>query len=79
MTRKTKLHDLAQLKQSIWLDYLHRSLIDSGSLAFYVDRGLRGVTSNPSIFAKAISESEVYDPQLRHLALEGKSAVEIYE
>ena len=50
----TKLHELANLGQSIWLDYISRSLITSGELQKLVDQGLRGVTSNPSIFEKAI-------------------------
>jgi len=52
---RTKLNELAELGQSVWLDYIHRSLINSG--------GLRGVTSNPTIFADAITKSDVYDDQ----------------
>jgi len=78
MTR-TKLHELAELGQSIWLDYIHRSLINSGGLRAYVNKGLRGVTSNPSIFADAIAKSDVYDDQIQKLALDGKSPEEIYE
>ena len=50
----SKLEELANLGQSIWLDYIQRSLITSGELKDLVDQGLRGVTSNPSIFDKAI-------------------------
>lgn len=78
MTR-TKLHTLADAGQSVWLDYVHRSLITSGGLRAYVDRGLRGVTSNPSLFKKAILQSAEYDEQIEQLAREGKSAQEIYE
>ena len=78
MTR-TKLHELADLGQSVWLDYIHRSLIQSGGLRDYVDKGLRGVTSNPTIFEKAIAESDAYDEQIHNLATSGKSAQEIYE
>jgi transaldolase len=76
---KTKLHELADLGQSVWLDYIHRSLIQSGGLRAYVDKGLRGVTSNPTIFEKAIAESDVYDEQIHQLTLAGKSAQEIRE
>ncbi len=65
---KTKRDELANVGQSVWLDYMHRSLIHSGGLRAYVDQGLRGVTSNPTIFEKAIAESEVYDEQIRALA-----------
>jgi transaldolase len=75
----TKLHKLVELGQSIWLDYISRSLITSGELEDLIDQGLRGVTSNPSIFEKAIDESSDYDDELRELAIQGKSADEIYE
>jgi transaldolase len=78
MTR-TKLHKLADLGQAIWLDYTKRSFVTSGGLAEYVEKGLRGVTSNPDIFEKAIANSDEYDDQIRKLALEGKAATEIYE
>lgn len=78
MTR-TKLHTLADVGQSIWLDYVHRSLIKSGGLQTYVSKGLRGVTSNPSLFEKAIADSNEYDEQIQKLAMQGKSAEEIYE
>jgi transaldolase len=78
MTR-TKLHKLADLGQSVWLDYIHRTLINSGGLRDYIDKGLRGVTSNPTIFAEAITKSDVYDDQIQKLALDGKSPQEIYE
>jgi transaldolase len=76
---ETKLHKLAELGQSIWLDYIDRSFIQSGELADYVQKGLRGLTSNPAIFEKAISEGDDYDDQIRKLALEGATAQEIYE
>ncbi|HET9591029.1 MAG TPA: transaldolase, partial [Anaerolineales bacterium] len=78
MTR-TKLHELADLGQSVWLDYMHRSLIKSGGLREYVEKGLRGVTSNPAIFAEAIAESDLYNDQIEKLARDGKSPEEIYE
>ena len=75
----TKLHELAALGQSVWLDYMHRSLINSSGLRTYVEKGLRGVTSNPTIFEKAIAESNLYDGQIQDLAQDGKSAEEILE
>ncbi len=75
----TKLHELAELGQAIWLDYISRNLIGSGELQKLVDRGLRGVTSNPSIFEKAIVGTGDYDEDLNRLVRDGKSAAEIYE
>ena len=66
--------------QSYWLDNLTRAMITSGDLERRVrDEGLRGVTSNPAIFQKAIAGSEDYDSQVRELATAGKDVVEIYE
>ena len=76
---KTRLHTLAEVGQSVWLDHIDRPLITSGGLAKYVERGLRGVTSNPAIFQKAITDSDEYDAQIQELASEGKSEQEIYE
>jgi transaldolase len=76
---RTKLHTLAEVGQSVWLDYIDRELITTGGLTTYVYRGLRGVTSNPAIFQKAIGEGNEYDVQIQQLALAGKSAEEIYE
>ena len=76
---KTKLHELAELGQAMWLDYIRRSMIDSGRLGEYVEMGLRGLTSNPSIFEKAIAGSDDYDEQIKELAAQDKSAKEIFE
>ena len=75
----TKLHELAEFGQAIWLDYIRRSFIEKGDLSDLVESGLRGVTSNPSIFEKAIAGSRDYDDALRDLSDEGKSPREIYE
>jgi transaldolase len=75
----TKLHTLAEIGQSIWLDYIQRAFITSGGLQNYVQKGLRGVTSNPSLFEKSIADSHDYDTQISDLARQGKSAEEIYE
>ena len=64
----TTLHDLyAEQGQSPWLDNLRRDWIQDGTLAGLVDQGIRGITSNPTIFAKAISGQDTYDEQFRSL------------
>ncbi len=65
--RMNALQRLEQLGQSIWYDNISRSLIQSGDLRRMVDEGLLGVTSNPTIFDKAISGSTDYDSQIREL------------
>ena len=75
----SKLHELAQMGQSIWYDYIRRSFITSGEFEELIDKGLRGVTSNPSIFEKAIAGSADYDDDLRQLVKEETSVDKIYE
>jgi len=78
--KQNPLKKLESYGQSIWLDYIHRHLIESGGLQKLIDEdGLRGVTSNPSIFDKAIEGSDVYDDSIRTLAHQGKSIEEIYQ
>ncbi len=74
-----KLDKLAELGQAIWLDYIRRSFITSGELKALIDVGLRGVTSNPMVFDKAIAGSADYDEALKVLAEQGKTDSEIYE
>lgn len=63
------LRTLLDYGQSMWLDYIRRDLITSGSLKKMIeDDGLRGMTSNPSIFEKAIGDSSLYDDMLKSLA-----------
>ena len=76
---RTKIHELNALGQSVWLDFIQRSLIRSGDLLDYVEQGLSGITSNPAIFEKAIAESSDYDEQMEKLAEASKSPEEIYE
>ena len=75
----SKLHELAQLGQSIWYDYIRRSFLTSGEFQELIDKGLRGVTSNPSIFEQAIAGSSDYDIDLKQLVKEDKSVDKIYE
>ncbi|MBJ31788.1 MAG: transaldolase [Acidimicrobiaceae bacterium] len=75
----TRLHDLHAVQdQSPWLDNLKRSWIDSGELATWVDRGVRGITSNPSIFQKAMTDTDAYDEPLRGLMADGATVVDAY-
>ena len=65
------LKKLETLGQSIWLDYIRKDLIASGDLRRLIDEdGLRGITSNPSIFEKAIAESNLYDNDIYELVQE---------
>ena len=74
-----KLNDLhSEFGQSPWMDNLKRGWITSGELQKWVDRGVRGVTSNPTIFAKAIEGAKDYDDQFGELAREGRSVEDSY-
>src|SRR5947207_10061054 len=66
-TKKTRLQELCTAGQSPWLDNLKRAYLRDGQLQRLVDEGIRGVTSNPTIFQKAISSSADYDDQFREL------------
>jgi transaldolase/glucose-6-phosphate isomerase len=74
------LVEIEKLGQSIWYDNIRRALIDNGDLAGKIaDDDLRGITSNPTIFEKAITGSTDYDGAMRALVAQGKSVSEIYE
>lgn len=74
-----RLHDLhRQFGQSPWLDNLRRGWITSGELAEWVERGVRGLTSNPTIFQKAIADSPDYDEQFGDLVGAGRSVEQSY-
>ena len=74
-----RLAALTSAGTSVWLDQIRRSMIDSGELQRMVEEdSLRGVTSNPAIFEKAILGSPDYDAELESLAREGLSAREVY-
>ena len=75
-----RLASISALGQSVWLDTIRRGLLTSGEFARLVEvDGLRGVTSNPSIFEKAIAESSDYDEAIRALAASGKTSAAICE
>ena len=77
---KNPLAELAKTGQSIWFDQMERKLVSSGKLQRMIaEDDLRGLTSNPTIFEKAIGGSEDYDAQLRLLATDGKNSEEIYD
>jgi transaldolase len=74
-----RLHELYdQQGQSPWLDNLRRGWMTSGELQRWIDRGVRGLTSNPSIFAKAMTETDDYDAELRTLTVGGSGVEDAY-
>ena len=76
---RTRLHQAHDLGQSIWYDDLRRGLLRSGALAALVEKGVRGLTSNPTIFERAIVSSGDYQEALAALVAAGRSTVDVYE
>ena len=76
---ETTIERLAECGQSVWLDFISRSLIKSGRLQEMIGFGMRGMTSNPTIFDQAISGSNDYDGRLMELKRTGKSVFEVYD
>jgi transaldolase len=74
----TGLKGLAEHGQSVWIDYLSRPLVRDGGLAGLVDEGVTGVTSNPTIFQKAISSTDEYDEQLREVLRSQSDPKEVF-
>ncbi|MFN2184706.1 MAG: transaldolase family protein, partial [Anaerolineae bacterium] len=74
-----RIQELAELGQSIWYDNIRRGLLDDGGLAALVEAGVVGVTSNPSIFEKAIAGSTDYDDSLGELAPTDLPVAGLYE
>jgi transaldolase len=72
------LRRLAEAGQSVWIDYLSRDSVRSGELREMIEAGVVGVTSNPTIFQKAISESSLYDEQLEEVSLKEGNLKEIF-
>src|SRR5688572_1477772 len=80
ISKKNALLQLAELGQSIWLDYTRRDLIASGELRRLIEEdGLKGMTSNPSIFEKAIVGSQNYEEDIRAMTFDGQSPNMVYE
>ena len=75
----SKLNELANVGQSVWLDFISRNLIKSGELKNLINDGLRGMTSNPTIFDKAIANSSDYDEDINAVAKAGLSIEDVYE
>jgi transaldolase len=76
---KSRLHQLSELGQSVWIDFLSRQMLRSGKLAGMMEEdAVVGVTSNPTIFQKAISEGNDYDEQLRECLQETDDPKEIF-
>lgn len=76
----SRLGQLREFGQSFWYDNIRRGLLVDGTIQRMIDEdGLRGMTSNPAIFQKAIADSGDYDDAIREMAEAGKTALEIYE
>jgi transaldolase len=75
---RTPLFELAEHDQSVWSDYLSRKFVKEGGLKALVDRGVVGVTSNPTIFQGAIAEGDAYDDQIKQLSSELDDPREIF-
>jgi transaldolase len=76
---KSRLHQLSELGQSVWIDFLSRQMLQSGKLERMMEEdAVVGVTSNPTIFQKAISEGDLYDEQIRALLDELDDPKEIF-
>jgi transaldolase/glucose-6-phosphate isomerase len=75
------LRALGDAGQAVWLDYLHPKIFDDGELKQLIaDDGVKGLTSNPAIFEKAIGEGDVYDARLSALLREGdREIIDLYE
>jgi transaldolase len=75
----SRLHKLSELGQSVWIDYLSRRLIHEGELERLMrEDAVVGVTSNPTIFQKAIAEGDAYDAQLREVLAEEDDPKEVF-
>lgn len=78
MTRDNTVFRALALGQSIWCDFLSRELLRSGKLDEMIESGVRGVTTNPSIFENAIGKTSDYDGDILSLVRQGKDREEIY-
>jgi transaldolase len=76
---KSRLHELSELGQSVWIDYLSRQLLQSGKLERMLEEdAVVGVTSNPTIFQKAIAGGDAYDEQMREVLADEQDAKEVF-
>ncbi len=79
MLTMNNIQKLAELGQSIWLDNIQRKMLTGGGLQTMIDEGLLGMTSNPTIFEKAIGSSSDYDTALKALVAQGATAEQIFD
>jgi transaldolase len=80
LSKANPLKRLAELGQSVWYDYIRRDLLENGELERLIrDDGLRGMTSNPTIFQKAIVGTPLYDEGIQRAASEAKSPAAIFQ
>jgi transaldolase len=80
MAEKSRLHELSKQGVSVWIDYLSRDLLEGGELARMMkEDAVVGVTSNPTIFQKAISQGDAYDEQIKELEDESDAKELFYE
>ncbi len=75
----TRIEQINAVGQSIWCDSISRSMIEGGDLQRLIDQGVVGVTSNPTIFHKAIAGSDDYDAAIENLVANGASTDDVYE
>ncbi len=74
------IKQLGQVGQSVWLDFMQRSLLTTGALAKLIDEdGIRGLTSNPTIFEKAVAGSHDYDELFAEFGPQGKTVAQAYD
>jgi len=74
----TPLEQLAEHGQSVWIDFLSREFVEKGDLQGLIDQGVRGVTSNPTIFQGAIADGDDYDEQLREVLKDETEPKEVF-
>ncbi len=74
-----RIEELYSLGQSVWFDFIERSMVQSGKLQALVDEGVAGVTSNPTIFQNAIAKSDAYNEDIRRLAGKGLEPLALFE
>src|SRR5690242_11252703 len=76
---KTPLQELSDRGQSVWIDYLSRDLLESGTLERMMrDDAVVGVTSNPTIFQKAMASGDAYDEQMREVLESEQDPKEVF-
>tara|TARA_B100000315_G_scaffold259235_1_gene314445 strand:- start:66 stop:1154 length:1089 start_codon:yes stop_codon:yes gene_type:complete len=75
----SKIHEINKIGQSIWLDSISRTMLQSGYLVEMIEKGVSGLTSNPTIFDKAVAESDLYDDEIKNSFDAGRNVSEIFE